>query len=371
MAVWRYVARDLRTGTLLGELPLGGASLGQLLNRPGDLQAVIDLGARSSLTSQRITQGLIDGTLCARTVIWCQRDNRLFDGYIVWDRLKPIEGRLWQLLGMSLLSYFDHRTISSFKNYVGVDQHDIARDLITFAQGMPGGNIGIVNNTTNDSGVLRDRTYLAFERRNLGEALRDLAEVQNGSDFWIDVALVNQLPQATFRLGYPRKGQSQTQNHLLFTLGRMMRDYSLEERGSEFANRVHGIGAGEGTDKLVRTRTDSSSINQGYPLLERVISHIDVSVESTLFSHIDRDLAEHSTVPETWTAVVEPDDESIPFGSWTVGDDARFVIPAGADGRFPAGADVVKRIVGQTIQPGDDGGPDTVTLQLGRQWTSG
>lgn len=369
MATWRYEARDLRTGSLLGELPLGQPSLGQLLNRPGDLSATIDLGARSTNTGMRLSQGFIDGTLPGRTVIWCQRDSALYDGYIVWSRAKPMGNRRWQIRGQSLLSYFDRRVIDSTKTYTAVDQHDIARDLINFAQSMPGGDIGVVNTTTNDSGVTRTHAFAHFERKNIGETLRELAEVDDGFDYSIDTALVSNLPVATFRCHYPRKGRSQADNHLLFTHGRMLRDYSFEEDGAQLANRVHGLGAGEGTDKLVTRLTDSSSIDRGYPLLERVVSHIDVNALTALQARAQRELSDHVNVPETWTAVVEPDDESIPFGSWTIGDDARFVIPE--DERFPSGADRIQRIIGQTVQPGDDGGPDVVTLQLERQWTSG
>lgn len=48
MAVYRYIAHDLRTGTRLGELPLGGVSYSEVLNGAGELIATIDLGGRST-----------------------------------------------------------------------------------------------------------------------------------------------------------------------------------------------------------------------------------------------------------------------------------------------------------------------------------
>jgi hypothetical protein len=48
------------------------------------------------------------------------------------------------------------------------------------------------------------------------------------------------------------------------------------------------------------------------------------------------------------------------FGSYQIGDDARIII---RDVRFPNGIDELYRIVGLTVEPGEDG-PERVTLTL-------
>jgi hypothetical protein len=48
------------------------------------------------------------------------------------------------------------------------------------------------------------------------------------------------------------------------------------------------------------------------------------------------------------------------YGSYEVGDDARIIIQ---DNRFPAGLDEIYRIVGVSVQPGEDG-PERATLTL-------
>ena len=48
------------------------------------------------------------------------------------------------------------------------------------------------------------------------------------------------------------------------------------------------------------------------------------------------------------------------FGTYSIGDDARIMI---LDNRFPSGLDEIYRIVGVSVQPGEDG-PERATLTL-------
>ena len=48
------------------------------------------------------------------------------------------------------------------------------------------------------------------------------------------------------------------------------------------------------------------------------------------------------------------------YGTYEVGDDARIMI---TDNRFPNGLDAIYRIVGASVEPGEDG-PERVTLSL-------
>lgn len=377
MAEYRFEARDLRTGVLLGDLPLGSVAWSQGFDGQGvrgTLRGRINLMQRAS-TGARLTAGFLDGTRLARTVIWLYRDGVPLDGFIVWQRPKRIGGRHLEINAASLLSYFGRRTLNATKSYTAVDQHDIARDLVTYMQAQTGGNVGIVNTTTNDSGVVRDRLPIAFgyERKNIGELLEQLAAVEQGFEYAVDVALVADVPQATFRCSYPKRGRTYGQTGMLLirsgdNSGNLL-DYDLDEDAVELVTTVHAIGAGEGTDMLLSTQSDTSLIDGGWPLLEDVISLKDVSAKATLDSHARAHVKRHGlTGMERWGLRVDPDDVSVPFGSWIVGDEARVVVED--DERFPAGVngepgfDRVMRIVGQTVTVQDDGGPDIVMLDV-------
>jgi hypothetical protein len=58
--------------------------------------------------------------------------------------------------------------------------------------------------------------------------------------------------------------------------------------------------------------------------------------------------------------VVVPADQQPELSTYNIGDDARIII---TDNRFPDTLDEVYRIVGLSVQPGEDG-PERVTLTL-------
>lgn len=371
MPEYRFTARDLRTGDRLGELPLADVTYGERLNGVGDLTASVDLAARSR-TGVRLSPSVLAATVPRRSVIWVQRDGRLMDGYIVWRRSTSNAGRTLRLQCGSLWSYFGCRILTVTKSYTAVDQLAIARDLIGWAQSRPGGDIGVVVGSET-SGVARDRQPIGFsyERKVIGTLVEQLADVQGGFDFAVTAAFNADVPEATFRCFYPRRGRRASQNNIVFRSARNgnLIDYTHDEDGLGAATTIYGIGAGEGTDMLLNTRADTSLIDAGYPLQEATISHKDVSVMSTLNGHTEAELARRATTPVTWKLVVDPDDASVSFGSWTVGDDCRVIVDD--DDRFPAGAqgepgaDTTLRILAQTVTVPNDGGPDRVELEMG------
>jgi hypothetical protein len=66
------------------------------------------------------------------------------------------------------------------------------------------------------------------------------------------------------------------------------------------------------------------------------------------------------TTPPITLKVVVPAFVDPVYGTYEVGDDARIII---IDDRFPNGLDAIYRIVGSSVEPGEDG-PERVTLSL-------
>lgn len=374
MTTWRFEARDLRTGALLAhDLPLGQVVWAQALAGKAlqsQLTARIDLA--QTVDGVSLTPGMLAATRPARTVIWAYRDEALQDGVIVWRRNRPMSARHVDLSCLGLLSYFSRRILTVTRSYTAVDQADIARDLIGWAQSQPGGDIGIVVPSSPDTGVLRDRLPIgySYERRNIGTLVEQLASVIDGFEFSVDVTVTADEPVATFQVHYPQRGRRANQSNLLLLRsgdgsGNLW-DYSLAEGADAFVTTVHGIGAGEGASMLLASHSDTSLLDQGYPLIEDYIAHKDVIESSTLVGHTQETVRRRGRVNSQWQLRVDPADVSNPFGSWIVGDEARLVIED--DDRFPAGSngepglETTLRIIGQTVAIPDDGGPERVVL---------
>lgn len=369
MAVtYRYLAYDLRTLTLLGELPLSGVTYSQVLNGAGELAATMPLtavrqtapGVYSSKSAE-----LIAATIPGRTVVCVERNGQLVDGYIIWTRRYDSKSQSVQLGGQSMWSYFRRRLIRSTTIFTGADQLLIARTLVTNAQSAAGGNINVTVGTET-CGVTRDRTYNSFDVKFVSEAVEQLAAVDAGFDFMIDVAYVAGAPTFTFRPSYPRRGRDATSSQLVFESGRNITEYTYPEDATAQANSVTLLGAGDGNTMLVSLQADTSNIDAGWPLLEASFAYKDILNQSILDAWAVSTVAARSNpvVVPTFTMLANVDPV---IGSWIVGDYALFVVgsnPDRADPRWSGRASSVQRIVGFAASPGDEG-QETVAMVLG------
>jgi len=101
------------------------------------------------------------------------------------------------------MSVLNRRTIATDLVYTSERQENIAKALIDYAQGLSGGDLSIIANTVT-TGVLRDRTYLAADLKPVGEAIEELAAVDDGFEFRFDyVKAADSTMSPRFTTSYP------------------------------------------------------------------------------------------------------------------------------------------------------------------------
>lgn len=374
MAEYRYLAYDLRTNQFRRELPLSNVSYSEQLNSDGEFSASLDL-ATTTGTGASISRDLVDATIPRRTRLIIERDGQIVWSGIIWTRRRSNgSSGIVDLAGFDLMSYFGRRRLTVTRSYAGVDQLAVARDLITWAESQPGGDI-LVQTGSETSGVLLTRDPLAYghEYRNIADLINELAGAETGFDWSISTAWdPTGVPTYRLELHYPRRGRTALAADLVFfksgNNGGNLIDWELEEDGLDSALTVYGLGAGEGETMIQTVATRTALLDAGYPLTEATISYKAVTDVSALVGLAAAEVAERSEDRRTLSITVDPDDVSVPFGTWVVGDDARIVIDD--DLMFPASGDApgyeaTHRIVGQRVAVSDDGGPDDVTLELG------
>lgn len=298
MADWRVLHTELVGGAILGELPVIAASYGVALNAAGRFQCTLPLEADPARLRLPVYAGgssdldadvdlvtmanLTPGT----TAVWFERDGVLLFGGIVWAVSADIAGNTMTVTGEGPHSYLRRRAIRSTLTYTTTDQLDIARGLIDHAQGTTNGTIGITYDTA-DSGVTRDRTYNAYERKNLGEAIEQLAAVEDGFDWRYDHNYVADVPTWSMGFTYPATGRSTLH---VFEVGTNCALTSYDEDGTTITNLVDVFGAGTAAETL--TATIHNTAMQGpYPILEATETHSDILVLDTLELHARRRLA--------------------------------------------------------------------------------
>ena len=359
---YRYLFVDLLSNIIIGELPLTGVSFTQQLNQPGTFQGHLLL---SGINADKYNVEL--STIPAHCGLYVDRDGILVWGGVIWGRSYKSTSQTLTFSAQEWISYFDHRRVTQDVQFTNIDQLVIAKTLIEDAQAAPYGDIGVLYNSEGQttSGVLVSQTYYYYEFKSVFQAIQDLSRQSDGFHFHIDVAYdgVTGLPTKYFNTYYPRSGTAYTTSSLTapvfeFPAGNIV-EYEYPEDGSAVANTVYGLGAGSNEGKLLSVGQDSAQLTAGWPLLENTANYSDIT-DQTVLNNLSQAQALATSYPPVVLKVVVPAYVNPEFGTYEVGDDARVII---TDNRFPNTLDQIYRIVGLTVQPGEDG-PERVTLTL-------
>lgn len=358
MTQYRYLFADLLTNSIIGELPLTGVNFTQQLNSSGSLSGRLLL---SGVNSYGLN--VPASTIPARTALYVDRDGVLVWGGIIWRRSYRSDDQSIDLMAQEFESYFQHRFITSTTTFTSQDQLAVARSLITTAQAVSGGNIGVqVGSET--SGVNITKTYYGYELKNVYSALQDLSRSTSGFDFNIAVAYDGSgNPTKTLQLGYPRNGTVYSASDpnapvFEFPAGNVV-SYEYPEEGVNTVNALYGIGAGSNEGKLIVTATDASKLTAGWALLEGSATYSDYS-DSALLTGIIAGQVSALSYPPTTVKIVAPPYVNPVLGTYRVGDDVRLRI---TDDRFPTALDSTYRIVALNVTVGESS-PERVTLTL-------
>ncbi len=374
MADWSYFLADLLTGAVTAEIELTGVRISQRLNTAGSMTGTWAVPSTWTGGSPYIL------TTPARTMGVALRDGRPLFGGILWTRRPDGDQQTVELGFSDWWSYMDSRFVlptftpngttsqvsGLLTTYSGVEQNEIARQLLAQAQAHTGGNLGIVADS-GDSGILRDRNYAGHELVDVGTALKQLAEVIDGPDIQFGVA-----PELdaqgrvikVMRIGTPRLGQQGSPH--VYELGANVSSYSWGSDGTRMATRTFATGEGVETGQLIAVAEDSAKYSNGWPLLEQEISFNTVSIDGTLQEHADAELARSSLPIVTPTLTVDGSGldkyghKVYPStGEVQCGDEVRVVA---RDWYFASsGIDVTMRVVAIDIDPE---GAEQLTLTL-------
>jgi hypothetical protein len=367
---YRYLFADLITNDILAELPLTNVSFTQTLNTPGSFSGTI-LGSDINETGYDIA----GSTIPSRTAIYVDRDGVLIWGGIIWLRTWDSDSQHFDFQAREFGSYFERRRITD--NFMAGDQalvYDnedqlfIAQDLLTLAQNLAGGDIGVVV-PNNVSGIDVTRVYYAYEFKDVWGAIKDLSNQQDGFDFNIDVAYDTNLePRKYAQTAYPYRGITFNANNadaLVFEFPGNIVAYEWPDDGSVVSNKMYGIGPQSNEAKIVAVATSpTNQITAGYPLLEDTVSYTDQYDPNILYQQTLGEVTAKQ-VPVVTPKIVIPAYASPVLGSYKTGDECLLRI---TDDRFPNngggfGLSQVYRIVAISVQPGEDG-PERVTLTL-------
>ena len=374
---YTYLFCDLRTDTLLAELPMSSVTYSFELNGIGKLSGTIPYN------DETLPLDPETASTPGRTAVYVDRDGVLVWGGIVWTRQDTTGGK--QIQAAEFLSYYQQRyvkkTLSTDTSlllnaaYVDAggqrlytDQKFVVWSLLRYANDQPGGAINVDINplTAPPDGITRNVTYFGYERPEIYKSIAELAAADDGFDFTIEVgwtpAANNVAPQRyrKARTWFPRRGRSASESGLVFSKGGgygSILSYDWPEDGTNLVTEMSGLGAGSGEAKIVKTAIAQDLIDSGWPLLEGVATYDGVVDEAQVQGLTNADLEARSQYTTQPTFEVAADTDPA-FGSYFVGDEAMFVIDP--EPQSPNGRSGTLRIV--SIENTSANGPERIRL---------
>jgi hypothetical protein len=347
VTAYRFLVADLLTGIVREEIPFSSVKFGDVLNAPGSFSAATPISlARNGYDP--ITRNVLDP---GRTAIHVERDGVIVWSGILWTVRANVTDQTIEYGAEGLWSYFRRRTIRTDTTFTGIDQAAIAQQLVTTAQSVPGGDLGIVVGSET-TGRLRDRDYVGTERKPIGEAIEQLAAVIDGFDFSISSAWNAGMIESTFEIHYPRRG---TRTAIVVDLNGPIGGFEYTIDATVQANEITAIGADNGTGPISTVVSDPDTFT-GYPLLEDVLSLTDVSDLDTLDDHARNRLAAIRLPVATIPNVEFRPSGDLTIGAITTGDELRVIANAGY-----VNVDAWYRVVSWEIEV-DENGTETMRL---------
>ncbi|MDT0473015.1 hypothetical protein RM863_12860 [Streptomyces sp. DSM 41014] len=374
---YTYLFCDLRTDTLIAELPMSGVSYSYELNGIGTLRGTIPY------SDETLPLDPETASTPARTVVYVDRDGVLVWGGIIWTRQDAAGGK--SIAASEFLSYFQHRYVKKTlatdtsllidPSYVQnggqrlySDQRFIIWSLLRYAQDQVGGSIGLDLDplASSATGVSRVASYFGYERPEIYKAIAELAASDDGFDFGVELgwtsAANNQAPRRfrRVRAWYPRRGRPVAESGLVFSKGGgagSILAYDWPEDGTALVTEMSGLGGGSGEARVVKTASATDMVSAGWPLLEGVDTFDGIVDEAQVQGLTNASLAAASqaNVQPTFEVSADTDPE---FGSYSVGDEALFVIDP--ERQSPSGRSGVLRII--SIENTSASGPERIRL---------
>lgn len=295
-ALYQYFFRRLIDGVFLGALDLADVHFDKRILQPGSFSAKIPI-ANSGVAE--VVSAIIPRDPSVLTtgpgVIVCD----------VWRAGVPW-GEYWitgaqisrsgtdtpsiQLRGSTLDAFLLHVEMQDDLEYTNTDQVTIARNLLNHMQAQDGANIGLTLET-GTSGVFRDQAYLASEGGTYGQRLVELAEVDNGFEWTINLGVSGGAIERQWVWGYPTLGDGTVQH--VFSDGRNGGDilqWSEDIDALRGATRWRARGgtppggdASTPSTPLISTVHEATAhLAAGWPRLDRTVNRSTVTVQQTL-----------------------------------------------------------------------------------------
>jgi hypothetical protein len=315
VALYRLLSYDITGTQFRGEIPFSSLTFGDVLNRPGSLDASIPARALEASRSY-----LEPGA----TTLWITRGEDLVWGGICWAWKRDLsENPEVRVAAAGPMSYYreGRRTIRSNATFTATDQMSIVASLFTTAHADTSNTtlpnpLGVsVNLYPSLSGTLRTLSYLGRDRKPIGETVEALSAMSDGFDIntrssW-NTSAIPPHPETSIEVWYPYQGST---TPIVWAHGHDVLLAPVEVDATKLASFIEAIGGDAGAGTVI----GAASTAEG-TYIEGTITVSDETDVGTLARFAEGELDRRLAPPVTTTAVLL-DSDRWPIGSWNLGD---------------------------------------------------
>ena len=165
----------------IGELkPIGNISYRDELNSEGESSVSVEPEKIPTAIAARLKD--LKSSPCELNII--RDDIRVWTGPILSCQL---QGPTFTINARGLMYYFRYMTLEADLLFeTATDQYTIGKGLVDAYQDLAFGDYGIDTSGIGTAGITRVRRYIYTEGQNILDRLQQLAEIDNGFDFWVD-----------------------------------------------------------------------------------------------------------------------------------------------------------------------------------------
>lgn len=342
-----YIIGDLRTGRRIQTLPALAGTWADVLNDSGTLSCTVSLrdpdverlGLKESAKPGKAFLAAVDGDL-------------VLQAGPVWLHSYDADSGQLTITASGMWSYFDARrvlpvlagrpptdpTTNTRFTAVSSDPDDpwptdtrksfqgMARALVAQAQSWTGGNVPVV--LPAEIAGDRERTWRGADLSVVGDALRDLTQLDGGPDIRFQPRLTSDRLgiEWVMLVGTPSQPLLFSQLEPVFTVGAAkssVSDLKTTVSGRGVASQVYATGGRAAEQALVSIGSNAALISQGYPVLEAVDSSRSTVTEQATMDAFAAELVLRSGSPtETWSFSHKTDQQPLLAG-FSVGDFAK------------------------------------------------
>lgn len=250
---YTYVAADLLSNKIYGDLPLVSVSMDRAISGVGNLSASLHLDDENYSNSD-----LLAWTTTGKTSLYVYRDDTIVWGGIIWTRTYQSQGKSLQITAQTFESYAYKRIFRPPITTEWIDdQCNLVVRLWTELQKYSNSYIGVQSPTNVPlSGITRDYVFNPWDFRTFGDIIEDITtNFDDSCQYYINVFEDpnSGKPVKQLVVGYPVASQA---TGLVCDYPGNVTNYYYTENANEGADKWWATGDGSEADLVIGVAED-------------------------------------------------------------------------------------------------------------------